>query len=139
MALLLGIFFGPRGTRVSIISSPANTQMNGATLLALQGPMGLGHSISCHLHPRVHPLHGHNSVFMSLIMAFIFGYYLWATRHQSIAYKLPREYTNGRCHTTCPSRPYGIRSFYFSSSTTPCLPLTWPQFCVYFTNYGIYL
>ena len=73
--------------------------MDGATLLTLQGPMGLGHSISCHLHPRVHPLHGHNSVFMSLIMAFIFGYYLWAKRHQrSIDYKLPRECTNGPCY-----------------------------------------
>ena len=58
MALSLGIIFGPRGTRVSITSSPANTQMDGATLLALQGPMGLGHLISRHLHRRVHPLRG---------------------------------------------------------------------------------
>ena len=58
MALSLGIIFGPRGTRVSITSSPANTQMDGATLLAIQGPMGLGHLISRHLHRRVHPLRG---------------------------------------------------------------------------------
>ena len=32
--------------------------MNGATLLALQDPMGLGHLISRHLHRRVHPLRG---------------------------------------------------------------------------------
>ena len=127
MALSLGIIFGPRGTRVSILSSPANTQMDSAsTLLARQGPMGLGHLISRHLHRRVHPLRGHNSVFISLIMVFIFRYYLWAMRHQSIDYKLPREYTNGRCYTTRHSRPYGIGSSYFSSSTPPCSPLTWP-------------
>ena len=52
---------------------PANTQTDGAsTLLALQGP------ISSHLHRRDHPLRRHNSVFISLIMAFIFRYYLWA-------------------------------------------------------------
>ena len=39
-------------------SSPSNTQMDGATLLTLQGPMGLGHLISRHLHRRVHPLRG---------------------------------------------------------------------------------
>ena len=127
MALLLGIIFGPRGTRVSRTSSPENTQMFGAsTLFPLQGPMRLGHLISRHLHCRVHPINVHNSAFISLIMAFIFRYYLWATRHQSIAYKLPREYTNGRCYTTPPSRPYGIGSSYFSSSTPPCSPLTWP-------------
>ena len=58
MALSLGIIFGPRGTRVSITSSPANTQMESATLLTLQVPMGLGHLISRHLHRRVHPLCG---------------------------------------------------------------------------------
>ena len=79
--------------------------MDGATLLALQGPMGLGHFISRHLQRRVYHLRGLNSVFISLIMAFIFKYYLWATKHQSIAYKLLREYTNGRCYTTPPSRP----------------------------------
>ena len=88
--------------------------------------MGLGHLISRHLHCRVHPINVHNSAFISMIMAFIFRYYLWATRHQSIAYKLPREYTNGRCYTTPPSRPYGIGSSYFLSSTPPCSPLTWP-------------
>ena len=97
---------------------------------------------NCHLAVILGPIY--NGIFyLDLVSLINYGiivrYYLWATRHQSIDYKLPREYANEWCYTTCPSRPYGIGSFYFLSSTPPCSPLTWPQFCVYVTNYGIYL